>query len=448
MHSLYKPITMVTLIALAPVATAWSQGSRAIVQDPVVITSSYAMPEYISASGDSLLEGYMDEALQESPALKAAFEDWLAAGTLGDQLDRLPDPEIMFSYYLNPAAYDGVIAQAALGMMQLFPWPGTRAADRQYADVLARARWEALEGTRIALQEQVKRSWFTLLQASRQEGYLAEHLQWVERLEDLTASRFENGYASRSDLLLLEMERLEITAEIQAARARFQGAQSDFNALLGRPSDLEVQLPEGRTDLQPDTGLMQAEETDWTGHPEVLRQTLLGEAGELAVERARLAGRPMLGVGAEIMGSNYLMGMTGRVPVVASVRLQLPVWRKPVRARIEQARAETRSTAHRRDAVQQRLRSDHAAALSAYGEAHARVELYRTELVPRSRELTDLVLLDYSGGRTDLDQVIASRRRSVTYVIALETALRDRNIAATQLNSLFETSSTYENLPE
>ena len=139
------------------------------------------------------------------------------------------------------------------------------------------------------------------------------------------------------------MERLEITAEIQAARARFQGAQSDFNALLGRPSDLEVQLPEGRTDLQPDTGLMQAEETDWTGHPEVLRQTLLGEAGELAVERARLAGRPMLGVGAEIMGSNYLMGMTGRVPVVASVRLQLPVWRKPVRARIEQARAETRS---------------------------------------------------------------------------------------------------------
>ena len=76
------------------------------------------------------------------------------------------------------------------------------------------------------------------------------------------------------------------------------------------------------------------------------------------------------------------------------------------------------------------------------------MELYRTELVPRSRELTDLVLLDYSGGRTDLDQVIASRRRSVTYVIALETALRDRNIAATQLNSLFETSSTYENLPE
>ena len=60
------------------------------------------------------------KALQESPALKAAFEDWLAAGTLGDQLDRLPDPEIMFSYYLNPAAYDGVIAQAALGVMQLF----------------------------------------------------------------------------------------------------------------------------------------------------------------------------------------------------------------------------------------------------------------------------------------------------------------------------------------
>ena len=124
MHSLYKPITMVTLIALAPVATAWSQGSPAIVQDPVVITSSYAMPEYISASGDSLLEGYMDEALQESPALKAAFEDWLAAGTLATSWTGCPTLKSCFPNYLNPAAYDGVIAQAALGVIAaVFPGP-------------------------------------------------------------------------------------------------------------------------------------------------------------------------------------------------------------------------------------------------------------------------------------------------------------------------------------
>jgi len=441
-------LAVILVIAATPVLSVkgalHAQGTQAMVQDPVTITASYEMPEFVSESSDSLLEAYMNEALSASPSLKAAFEDWVAVQTLGDQTDRLPDPEIMFGYYLNPAAYDGVLAQATIGVMQMFPWPGTRAEARTYANTLTRARWESLENQRILVQQQVMTAWFELIALSRQDGYLTEHLAWIRRLQSVTQTRFENGYASRADLIRLDIERMEIEAAIRTAKTTLDGALQRFNALLQRPSLLEIQLPEGRVDVQFDFSSVHSDSLDWQGHPLVREVNLQRQAATVAGRQAHLSGYPMIGVGAEVMGSNYLMGMDNkRVPIIASVRVQLPIWRKPVRARIDQARAEERAATHRLDAVLQDLRSDLAMLQSGYREADERVNLYHADLLPRSRELTDLVLLDYSGGRTRLDDVISARRLSVNYAIALENALRDRNIAVANILSLFETSSEY-----
>lgn len=426
-----------------------TQGNPAIFQESDVLTASYAMPEYVSVSSDSLLRYYTEVALQQSPALRAAFEEWLASRTMGDQLDRLPDPEIMFGYFLNPSSYDGVLGQATLGIMQMFPWPGTRAEARSYAGTMARAQREALESERIAIQQQVMTAWYALIALSRQEGYLDEHLEWVRRLQSVTQSRFENGYASRSDLIRLDIEEMEIEAEIRSARAALDGAKRGFNALLQRPHDHPVTLPEGRTDVEFRLDGIRVDSLTWTDHPLVRQAELRMEAAGTAERQAHLMGYPMIGVGAEAMGPNYLMGMdNNRVALVASVRVQVPVWRKPVRARIDQARAESRVASHRRDAVLQTLRSDLARAEAAYREADERVTLYQQHLLPRSRELTDLVLLDYSGGRSRLDDVISSRRLSVNYALALESALRDRNIAVAELLALFETTSSDDASPD
>ncbi|MCC5927043.1 MAG: TolC family protein [Bacteroidetes bacterium] len=445
-YKLVSAIGVGLMILLFAAAAVTAQGTQALMQEPVTITSSYTMPEFVSMSSDSLLDVYMKQALEASPALKASFEDWMAARTVGDQTDRLPDPEVMFGYYLNPAAYEGVFSQASLGVMQMFPWPGSRAEARQYANTLAQMRWEALENERINIQQQVMTSWFELIALSRQDGYLSEHLEWVRRLQSLTRTRFENGYASRADILRLEIERMEIEADIRNAASALEGAKARFNALLQRPAGAEIQLPEGRVDIQFDFTGVQADSLQWQDHPQVRQAELQRVAAGVAERQAHLAGYPMIGVGLEVMGSNYLMGMgNNRIPVVASVRMQIPVWRKPVRARVEQARAESRSAEYRREVVLQDLRTDLAALEARYRDADERVHLYQIRLLPRSRELTDLVLLDYSGGRTQLDDVISSRRLSVNYAISLENALRDRNIAVAELLTLFESSTDLEN---
>lgn len=438
------------LLKIYSAAELRAQGTTAIVQSPVLVTSSYEMPEFVSESSDSLLSAYIDTALSRNPSLRAAFESWVASETLPDQMGALPDPEVMFSYYLNPMSYDGVFSQAALGVMQMFPWPGVRSESRQYANLLAASRRENVEQTRIEIQRDVMLVWYELVTSHRLEGYLREHLNWVTRLQSVTTSRYETGYATRSDIIRLEIERAEITAELRTLDTDIAGIEARFNSLLNRTHDAGITLPEGRTDITFDSeSIAGMDRSVWQSHPSVREADLLIRAGESMQRQAQFGKYPMIGVGAEIMGSNYLMQMEdGSTPIVANFRITIPIWRKSVNARIEQSKADIRTYGYRKEMAFQQLESDLARFLADYNRAHQNVTLCQQQLLPRSRELTDLLLLDYSNTRATLDDVISARRRSVDYAIELESALRNRNTAVAELISLFESSSDTEQFSE
>jgi outer membrane protein, heavy metal efflux system len=153
--------------------------------------------------------------------------------------------------------------------------------------------------------------------------------------------------------------------------------------------------------------------------------------------RAKLESYPMIGVGLEVMGSNYIMGMgSDRVPIVAQFRVTLPIWRARYHAAIKQAAAEAKVVQYNKADVNQRIQSETGILFANYNEADERVKLYKERLIPRSRELTDLMLLDYSSGRVRLDDVITARRQSVDYAISLERAVFDRNMIVAQFEQL------------
>ena len=142
----------------------------------------------------------------------------------------------------------------------------------------------------------------------------------------------------------------------------------------------------------------------------------------------------MIGVGAEIMGRNSSMQMDGkRVPVYANVTIRLPIWRKKYKAIVSQAQAERKVIEYELSDKIRNFQAEISTMMSVYQEADVRVKRYRDALLPKSRELTDLLLLDYSNGRIRLDEVILMRRRSVEYATMLEEAIFDRNMATVSI---------------
>lgn len=402
-----------------------------------IISGGYDLPEYKSESSDSLLNTYIEMAYRESDALRAAYHGWLASQSKGDQVGTLPDPEIMFNYFLNPRKYDGVLSQASLGVQQMFPWIGTLSEERNFVTLLSHARWQQLESIRLDLYQNVKESWFSLVLTHRRKGYLQEHLEWVTRLERLTRSRLETGYASRSDMLQLEMERIEIRSMIDALEITFRGELARFNALLNRAPGAEVELPEGRPELEWTLTFDRTSRLTALYHPEVTEKEIMIQAGHSMEKLARLQRYPMIGVGLEAMGPNSSPMMDGRrIPVYANFAVRVPLWRSRNKAIMEEAVAERRSAEYDKLALLRDLQADVAMAFSRYEEADIRVRSYTESLLPRSRELTDLLLLDYSNGRIRIDEVIMARRRSVDFATRLEEAIYDRNMTVVILERL------------
>jgi len=428
----------------------------------------WSVPDFTDHQADTLLVRHLHKALSSHPGIHAARERYKASLTLGTQGAALPDPEVMVGYFLNPMSYDGVLGQATFGVMQMFPWPGTRNDARLYGDQRAEAEHARLMLTQLELMTRVRNSWFTLVELHRRQAWFEEQLSWVEQLERLATTRFESGYASRADLLRLEMERTSLSADLRRIRIEWEGAAAAFCALVGgangqglsnsEGSGLNVPglsnsdgsglmtpeardfsstegcglvMPEGRPELQftvPELG------PDWQIHPQTARARAQVQSSETAVRQARRMGMPMIGVGAEIMGPNYVMSMPGnRIPVVAQFSVRLPVWRSAADARVEQAMALERSSRHELDETQTTLNESFARARAAYDSYSEEIELLRGELLPRSRELTDLLMLDFAGGRVRLDEVIGARRLSLDMALRLERAVRDRNLAAGRL---------------
>jgi outer membrane protein TolC len=389
--------------------------------------TGWSVPDFADHQADTLLAGYLNLVLAAHPAVEAARERFRASLTLGEQGAALPDPEVMVGYFLNPMTYDGVLSQATLGVMQMFPWPGTRADGRLYGDQRAQAERASLLQTQLELMNRVRDSWFSMVELYRRTAWLKEHHDWVEQLERLTLTRFESGYASRADLLRLEIERTSIAADIRRVQLELDGAIQGFNTLLGREDGEPVQWPEGRPEPE-------FNGSDWSENPRLMRSLALIEASETSVRQARRMGMPMIGVGAEIMGPNYVMSMPGnRVPVVAQFNVRVPVWRKAADARVAQASALERASRHEYDQVGRLLQEDFTRAMAQYRSILEEIQLLREELLPRSRELTDLLMLDFAGGRVRLDEVIAARRSTVDLSLRLEQAVRDRNLAVSRL---------------
>jgi outer membrane protein, heavy metal efflux system len=418
--------------------TLWSQQfSTMTYEQSRVITGDYSLPEFSGVSDDTLLTRYLIMAYEQSDALRSAFNGWLVVRSQSEQVGYLPEPEVMFSYFLNPDSYKGPFAQASIGVMQMFPWTGVREQERTGAQLLAHARWQQVEAAKLDVYEQTKSAWYALNLIHRHKEHYSEHLEWVRRLERLTRSRVESGYASRADMLQLEIERTEIQSTIDALDVSFKGELARMNALLNRPAETAIELPAGRPELAWNLSFERTVRDASTLSPELIELEIMTQASASKVELARKQGYPMIGVGAEIMGSNSSMVMNGkRIPIYANVTVRVPVWRSKYRAIVREAEAEERMFAHEKQARNRAIESEVAMLLADYEETEIRVKRYRDTMLPRSRELTDLLLLDYSNGRIRMDEVIQARRRSVEYATYLEDALFDRNMIVVALERL------------
>jgi outer membrane protein TolC len=306
------------------------------------------------------LEGYLLEAAENNPELKANFHSYLASLEKVPQVGALPDPQLTFGYFIRPMELLMGNQRGELTLMQMFPWFGMTRNQKDEAALMARSKYEVFREAKNQLFYEVKESWIQLNRVEEEIQITRENLEILRSLERIAIIRFQSagtgsggmeilgrsampsgqgtspargrggmnmgGQTSRTfppgnssgsmsmgtgamassgsgmaDVLRIQIEIKEMENELHALQDSRANLRLRFNQLLNRDLNETVVLADTLLPGSLPASFTALQEKTIENSPMLKMLDAEGEAYAVQGEMARLEGRPMVGLGLNYM---------------------------------------------------------------------------------------------------------------------------------------------------
>lgn len=368
------------------------------------------------------------EVLRRNPTAQAARAGWRAARSRVAQERGLDDP--MLSYEIAPLslfADDSEHTSMRLGhavqIEQRLPVPGTRALRAEMATAeaaMARESWAEIELGLALAASVLHDDWYA---AHRALDVNAHHVVNMEALRQSALARYEAGRASQQDPLRAEVALAELRQEKIVLEARRDMVRAELNGLLHRspraalpppPPELAV-----RASLPPPGAALEALALR-------RRPALTGAEAEragrrAAVDLARRSGYPEVA----LMASYSSMWEETPHRYMVGVSVSLPLYRDKRRAAVDEARASLARSTHEQERLQDEIRVEVEKARQRLIEAMHVAELYRTRLVPVTRDRVAAARAGFETGQSGLAELLEAENELRAVELGAHLALAD-----------------------
>lgn len=467
-------VVMGSLLAVLAVPT-WGQVAPPVDSTDVPFAVAPAPAARLAALDDLLAE-----AAENNPKLRARFRDYRAELEAIPQAESLPDPEVMFNFFLTPPEADPLPGRFAVGATQRLPWVGTLSARGERASRFAEAERRRFERAKLNLFRDVTQAWVAYAGIRRTVSLVQQNLDLLDTLVRLVDVRYETDEARRVDVLRVRMEQDKLETRLRRLEEKRQPARARLNELLGRepgaPVDVPTRLPDAPLAVENEArGLVGSEEDATAGlnaPVDSLTATLLDVATErdpslqaLAAEAdghraarqvAEKEGRPDFGLGVEVRGRNFgpMRMMDSGESAFAKLSIRVPLFREKYRARQRQATAKRERARLEQDQRRSRLATQIESLVQDHRDATRTIALHRNDLLPKTAQSLDILEEEYAGGRVGFDEVLDMQRQLLDYAVRLTDAQVRQHQVRAELQALigggapiratYEDRATYE----
>ena len=373
-------------------------------------------------STDSLLQKYVDIALQNNPALQASQKKYEAAEKRVAGVGTLDYPKLDIEFYTSREEIEmnGIVGNVSL--MQMFNWPGTQKAFQSETKAMAKMQANALNKAKDSLVAQVKISWHNLCMINLKIKYMQENLGLMKQMENLANTELATG-KGLAELLTIQEEILEMNYEIEAMKLELASLSIAFNAMLNMPQPSEILLA--------DTITLQIFDFEKKSEPPMI--SMIGTENEIfkaQQEMNKIMGYPMFGFGVQYK-KEMEKGMA-----MAMVTLTLPIWRAKTNAALLESQLQAEASQKMLMDARNNLEAERAMAKSNLQNLNKKITLYK-----RQKELAEssqkIALQNFSAGKGMLSVILQINKKLLDYkIMELETAT-EYNKAVAQAEVLF-----------
>lgn len=426
-------LALVALVAAATAAGAQShprfEASRSLQAPRAEILSDAPTPLF----GGEVLdrEALAAAVLERNPSLAAARQAWEAARQGIPQAGSLADPTASWAVAPLSLASSGVRFGQTARLSQGLPFPGVLSARRAAASAEADAAAGRLAETRLELVTAALHLYDDLYLAERGLEIHREHLSLLADLRRTATRHYEAGLVAQQVPLQAEVEETRVLHREVVLTAQRKVLAAALNALLHRPPD--APLPRTPSQLEappaPPAPLPEMLSRALDARPELSVLAARVRAREHLLELRRLERYP------DFEATTQLNSMWSQREHrwTVGVGVNVPVYRKRLRAGIAESEARLAAANSEREALEDRVLAEVAQAHARIEEAYHRVELHQSRLLPASRDQIRAALAGFRTGRTSFLAVIDAERTERAVQLEYHGALADYHRARADL---------------
>ena len=399
------------------------------------------------------LQSYLDYAIDNNPNLKAQRLTFLAVQEQIQEAGELDDPELSMGFLTKPMDIVGGKNIGDITLMQMLPWFGSKKAAKTQAYHTSLVQYQQYLLARQELVLEVKKQWFLLVQTKQEIQIAQENKKLLKQLEDLAIAKFstpnQNGTSSSmSDVLRIGLDILELQNNIEVLENTLNREIASFNSLLNKELDAKVEVP----------SLVEQSEFLWdkeqvfqqmhNNHPalQLLKEQQL--AYKAQGELNKKMSYPMIGVGVQymIIGKTsdpmLAMGsMNGKDMVMPMLSVTLPVFRKKYKSQQKQSQLYRESAIEQQQNTVNTLEKEYFTLSTQMQDALNTISLYQKQL-QLAQSTYNLVLTEFSGGKSDLTSVIQIQRLLMDYQLKQSQSITDFNTIVASIESLIGNNVT------
>jgi outer membrane protein, heavy metal efflux system len=362
------------------------------------------------------LPGLLAYARAQSPEIRAMREEAEAAAQRVGPAGALPDPVLRVELMninnvgndASPSLLPWKVGETKYTVMQSLPLWGKRELKREAAAADVRQAEARTHASWAELAARIKTAYAEYYRAAGNERLITEVLGLMTRLEQVAQARYAGGLAVQADAVRAQLEQTAMRSELIMIDSEKRQIRARLNALLARDSG--APLADAR-ELRAVPMLNAADasslaERARSGNPQVqaeLARVALAQKSRDLTQRNRYPDLTV-GVSPSQMGSRIT---TWGV----MFEMNIPLQQEARRGQEREAEAMVAASRSRAEALQQQLVGDLAVNLAGLEAARRNETLLKTQLLPQSELGLQSALAAYENGKAEFAMLLEAQRQ-------------------------------------
>jgi len=399
--------------------------------------------------GKTALSELIEETLSQNPQIKAARNEWEASLQVIPQAKSLPDPMLSYSYFGQSVETRLGPQRNKFSLSQKFPFFGKLSLKGEIARKGASVLEEQYMVVKLNIVLKVKKAFFSLFWLDRAIRIAQEEKEVLKRLTKIAEKKYETGEANQQDVLKAQLEISKVQDKILILNQRRRAIAAELNALLNRHPDSfigeveEFEVPELRFELE--------ELYEWAREmrPELRKAQHFIEKNEESLKLAKKNYFPdfrLMFDYIDIGGGTTTNIKDGRNSWMASVGINIPIWRKKLHAAEAEAATKLKASQDSYKNIQNETLSRVNELFFEVETVSEQVNLYKYSLLPQAEQSFKASEIGYFTGKVDFLNLLDTERMVLLIRIGYFKTIADLGKSLAQLERVIgkDLSSEYE----